>query len=260
MLARSAAGVITVASDDAWGKSAAWHRTHTTTGVADMSIFRRTLADSRPRMDRYALVKRTLDYAVALLAVLLTLPVWAAVALAIKLDSRGPVFFRQTRVGKDGRLFTVYKFRTMHVNNDDSIHRAYMAALMADGEASEMVNGTPVFKLQNDPRVTRAGRILRKTSLDELPQLLNVLRGEMSLVGPRPALPYEVEQYQPWQRARLNATPGITGLWQVYGRSRVTFEEMVRMDITYTETRSLGQDLKLIVLTVPVMVFGIGGA
>jgi lipopolysaccharide/colanic/teichoic acid biosynthesis glycosyltransferase len=206
----------------------------------------------------YRMAKRAVDIIGAALALIIIAPVWALIALAIKLDSRGPVLVRQDRAGRDGRAFTCYKFRSMVANADPAIHRRYVERFMAENAASEVVNGKAYYKLRNDPRITRVGRILRKTSLDEVPQLLNVLRGEMSLVGPRPALMYEVAQYKPWQCGRLAAKPGITGPWQVYGRSRVPFDEMVRMDIAYAIHPSIRWDLKLIVLTLPAILAGAG--
>jgi lipopolysaccharide/colanic/teichoic acid biosynthesis glycosyltransferase len=185
-------------------------------------------------------------------------PIWAIIVVAIKLDSRGPALFRQERVGKNGRTFVFYKFRSMRVDCDDLIHREYVEALIRRGAPSAEDGGKKYFKLRKDPRVTRVGRFLRRTSLDEVPQLLNVLRGEMSLVGPRPPLPWEVEKYEPWQRARLLVLPGITGYWQVYGRSRVTFDEMVRMDLEYIRRASFWLDLKLLVLTVPAVLSAAG--
>lgn len=186
----------------------------------------------------------------------MTSPLLLLIALAIRLDSRGTVLLRQTRVGQHGRLFTCYKFRTMAQNADPELHRRYMRAFIHDclPNRDEPTPSAAVFKLADDPRVTRVGRILRRTSLDELPQLLNVLRGDMSLVGPRPALPYEVEEYEAWHRARLGVAPGITGWWQVYGRSRVSFEQMVTMDLHYIARQSLALDIKLLLLTVPAVV------
>jgi len=164
------------------------------------------------------------------------------------LDSPGPVLFRQPRAGRYGRPFTVFKFRSMYVNAEAELEK-----LRARNEASG-----PLFKLRDDPRRTRVGRLLRETSLDELPQLLNVLRGDMSLVGPRPAILSEVAQYQDWHLKRLEVLPGITGLWQVSGRSDLTFDEMVMLDIYYGENWSLGLDLRIILRTVPQVLFGEG--
>jgi exopolysaccharide biosynthesis polyprenyl glycosylphosphotransferase len=194
-------------------------------------------------------LKRGLDLALILLVAPLWLPFWLLCAILIKLDSPGgPVLFSQERIGKGGLPFKVYKFRTM-VPNAEELKQQLLAHNEADG---------PLFKIKNDPRVTRVGRFLRKLSLDELPQLLNVIRGEMSLVGPRPAVPEEVQQYSEWHRRRLEVTPGMTGLWQVMGRSNTSFDEMVRLDIYYTEHWSLLLDLRIIMLTVPAVVSGHG--
>jgi lipopolysaccharide/colanic/teichoic acid biosynthesis glycosyltransferase len=207
-------------------------------------------------------LKRMIDVlgSLALLAVLS--PVFLTIAAAIKLTSRGPILFRQKRIGEHGTPFTFLKFRSMYVNNDSSEHREYVRKLI-EGKAekkSASGNGAGVFKLTNDPRITAVGRFLRRSSLDELPQLLNVLHGEMSLVGPRPPVPYEVEAYATWHRRRLlEAKPGITGLWQVYGRSRVEFDDMVRLDLRYARECSPLLDLKILLQT-PRAVIGGDGA
>jgi lipopolysaccharide/colanic/teichoic acid biosynthesis glycosyltransferase len=173
----------------------------------------------------------------------------------VKLTSPGPVFFRQKRLGHLGKQFDFLKFRSMHADNDPEIHKQYIASLIQNKQ-----NGSGVFKIQNDPRVTRIGRFLRKSSLDEIPQFLNVLRGEMSLVGPRPPIPYEMEKYRGWHKRRvLEVKPGITGLWQVRGRSRTTFDEMVRLDIRYINTQSGWLDF-IIVLQTPRAVLSASGA
>lgn len=198
--------------------------------------------------------KRASDLIVASLALFLLAPLWLLIALLIKLDSRGPVFYKQERVGMDGRIFLFYKFRTMRADTDDSPHREYQRAYIKGRPDSNLGDDErPVFKLNTDHRITRLGRILRKTSIDELPQLFNVLRGDMSVVGPRPPIPYEVENYQLWHRKRLDMKPGITGLWQVSGRNRLPFDEMVRMDLYYIENWSLLLDIKIILQTLPVM-------
>ena len=186
-------------------------------------------------------LKRGVDLVVTGLGVLVVSPVLLAIALAVKLDSNGPVFYRQERVGKNGRRFWMYKFRSMCADADRRL-----AEVRARNEASG-----PLFKMRDDPRITRVGRFLRRWSLDELPQLLNVLRGEMSLVGPRPPLPSEVEQYEDWQLGRLCAVPGLTGLWQVSGRSEVPFHDMVRLDLHYIRNWSLGLDVEILLRTVP---------
>jgi lipopolysaccharide/colanic/teichoic acid biosynthesis glycosyltransferase len=203
----------------------------------------------------YAL-KRTLDVVGALFALIVLSPVMLAVALAVGLGSRGPIIFRQSRVGKGGVPFTFYKFRSMVTGGNDAIHREFVANLIKTAaEPTPASDDEPVlYKIKADPRVTRVGRFIRRTSLDELPQLFNVLKGEMSLVGPRPPLPYELAQYQPWHLRRILALkPGITGLWQVEGRSRVSFNEMVRMDLRYIRECSLATDLSLLVRTVRVV-------
>jgi len=193
-------------------------------------------------------VKRAFDLACAGLALVLLSPIWLLIALAIKLDSPGPVLFRQMRSGREGRPFVLYKFRSMYEGAETDMER-----LLAMNEASG-----PLFKIKDDPRRTRVGRFLRRTSLDELPQILNVLRGDMSLVGPRPALASEVAQYQDWHRKRLEVLPGLTGLWQVSGRSDLSFDEMVMLDIYYGENWSLGTDLRILLRTVPQVLFGDG--
>ncbi len=218
-----------------------------------------------PRSDArtaYAALKRVFDVAFALAVIVLGLPFYALIAVLIKLTSEGPVLFVQDRLGKDGRPFKFYKFRTMLVDCSDAEHRNFAAEfikgrLMQEGGVEK--NAKPIFKLQNDPRVTPIGRFLRKTSLDELPQFINVLLGEMSLVGPRPPLAYELAHYKEWHRGRLAVKPGLTGLWQVSGRSTVPFDEMVMLDLYYIENWSLTLDLKIVLRTVPVMLFGLGG-
>ncbi len=205
---------------------------------------------------RGILAKRTFDATVAAIGILLLSPLFLALYLATRLSSRGPAIYTQRRVGVDGRRFDFYKFRTMVHRNDDSIHRAYSERLINGWAKRE---GGRAFKLTADPRVTPLGRFLRKSSLDELPQLFNVLRGDMSLVGPRPPIEYEVDYYQEWHKQRLQAKPGITGLWQVSGRSQVPFDEMVMLDIHYMEHWSFLLDLKILLRTIPVVVFGVGG-
>ncbi len=195
-----------------------------------------------------AAMKRALDVVVSLVALMIASPVFAITALAIKLDSPGPVFFKQTRVGLNGQHFGCFKFRSMFVNAD-----AIKAQLMAQNEADG-----PVFKMKHDPRVTRVGRIIRKFSIDELPQLLNVLKGEMSLVGPRPALPKEVVQYKFEQLGRLHALPGITGLQQVSGRSDLSFDRWTQLDLQYVREQSLWQDVKILIKTIPAVISGRG--
>jgi lipopolysaccharide/colanic/teichoic acid biosynthesis glycosyltransferase len=204
-------------------------------------------------------VKRAFDLAGATAGGLVLLPVFFFVSLGIKLTSRGPILFRQQRIGKGGKQFVFYKFRSM-VNGDDKRHREYFENFVRNGTKAGLdYRGRKVYKITDDPRVTPFGRFLRRTSLDEFPQLINVLKGEMSLVGPRPCLPYEWELYEDWQKTRLSATPGLTGLWQVTGRSNVTFHDMVMLDLYYIYNWSFLWDLKLIVRTIPVIMFGKGG-
>ena len=241
----------------------------------------------------YLRMKRSLDLCCAIVLLVVLSPLLLVIAICIKLDSPGPVFFKQIRSGQNrrkvdrrgqvyptgsispekragmdrrekdaiGRPFGFYKFRTMHVNNDSGLHRQfverYIKNQIADsGDAVSSVS--PKFKIDGDPRVTRVGRFLRRTSLDELPQLFNMLKGEMSLIGPRPPIPYEVEHYATWHRKRLYVLPGITGLWQVKGRSRVTFDEMVRLDLFYIEHLSLALDVKILLLTPWAIISGNG--
>lgn len=209
---------------------------------------------------RYLWIKRTLDIFFTLLVLLPLCLVIVIVGIAIRLDSEGPVFFRQKRIGQNGNEFTLLKFRSMYVKQDDSIHREAIKRYI-DGQTLHLdSNGEVSYKLAHDPRITRVGRFLRKTSIDELPQFLNVLRGDMTLVGPRPPIRYEVEQYQASDWLRLVGKPGLTGFWQVYGRSAVTFQEMVNMDIAYLQRQSIWEDIKLIVMTVPAMLSGSGAA
>jgi exopolysaccharide biosynthesis polyprenyl glycosylphosphotransferase len=203
--------------------------------------------------------KRISDIVIASLTLSLLSPFWLLIALLIKFDSKGTIFYAQERVGMDGRIFVVYKFRTMRVDADSEIHREYQRKFIAGhAEANVGDEKKPAYKLRDDPRITRVGRILRRLSLDEVPQLFNVLRGDMSIVGPRPPIPYEVEAYELRHRKRLDMKPGLTGLWQVSGRNRLPFEEMVKLDLFYIENWSLLFDLKIILRTVLVMLRGDG--
>lgn len=208
----------------------------------------------------FLLMKRLMDIVGSALALMLFSPIFLGIAALIKLTSPGPVFFRQKRVGQNNVSFVFFKFRSMHVNNDARAHQEFVRQLIAgqkDGKSPEG-NGNGVYKMTNDPRITKIGSFLRRTSLDELPQFINVLRGDMSLVGPRPPIAYEVEAYDLWHRRRiLEAKPGITGLWQVQGRSRVTFDEMVRLDLHYAKTWSPWMDIKILLRT-PGAMFGEG--
>ncbi len=197
-------------------------------------------------------IKRAMDIAGSVLALLACSPILLMIAVAVKISSKGPVFFKQRRVGQYGQCFTFLKFRSMQMDNDPSAHKEYVTKLIAGRASRESSNGKSegVYKLTNDRRVTRVGKFLRRTSLDELPQFLNVLRGDMSLVGPRPAIPYEVCAYQTWHRRRvLEVKPGLTGLWQVNGRNRIKFDEMVRLDLQYARSWSPWLDIKILIRT-----------
>jgi lipopolysaccharide/colanic/teichoic acid biosynthesis glycosyltransferase len=206
-------------------------------------------------------LKRVIDISCSLFLLLLCVPIFLIIALAVKLSSKGPVLFKQTRVGQYGNSFTFLKFRSMYVGNDHSVHKDYVTRLISsDAEPKPLKgSGAGIYKLTNDKRITRVGSFLRRTSLDELPQFFNVLRGDMSLVGPRPALPYELAAYQTWHRRRvLEVKPGITGLWQVTGRSRVKFDEMVRLDLRYATSWTPWVDLKILLLTPLAVIKGSG--
>ena len=211
----------------------------------------------------FQVLKRGMDIFGSLALLLLLLPLLLAIAVLVKCSSRGPVLFRQVRFGQMLKPFMMSKFRTMIADADHSIHHHYVSWFISSSSKEQEENKDnprpKTFKLTNDPRITPIGRFLRKTSLDELPQLWNVLRGDMSLVGPRPPLWYELQQYKPWHRHRvLDSKPGITGLWQVTGRSRTTFDEMVRLDIRYARGRSLWADLKILLATPSAVIKGKG--
>ena len=209
------------------------------------------------------LLKRWLDIVGSLLALVLLGPLMLVVAAVIALTSRGPIIYRQARLGKGGVPFHFYKFRSMVVNNDDKAHREFVANLIkaAEGSAAAQAGGEPLYKMKADPRISTVGRFIRKTSIDELPQLFNVLKGDMSLVGPRPPIMYETANYQAWHLRRLvSIKPGITGLWQVEGRSKVSFNDMVRMDLRYIRTCSLGTDLRIMLKTFVVVLRGDGAS
>lgn len=209
----------------------------------------------------YLSVKRLMDVLISLLALAALAPLLLAIAIAIKLDSPGPVIFCQKRVRggqspdephPERKVFDFYKFRSMYVNCDSAAHRRYVTALInGHAQQNHCAGRRPVYKIADDPRITRVGRFIRRTSLDELPQLFNVLKGDMSLVGPRPALPYEVEQYAHGHKARLIPQAGLTGLWQVSGRTCLSFDEMVQLDIEYGQRCSLGLDLMILFKTLP---------
>jgi exopolysaccharide biosynthesis polyprenyl glycosylphosphotransferase len=205
-------------------------------------------------------VKRAFDVLVVSVSLLLLAPFLALVAVLIKLDSAGPVLYRQERIGENGRVFTMFKFRSMRADTDTALHRRHVAQLITQNLTPQQLdpNGSGTLKLEDDPRVTRVGKFIRKMSIDEFPQFFNVLRGEMSLVGPRPPIPYEVDLYQDWHKRRFEAIPGITGLWQVKGRNRVSFDEMVRMDVEYIEKQTLWLDIKILLQTPLVVLIGRG--
>ncbi len=208
-------------------------------------------------------VKRVVDLVGATAGLLLAAPVMILAAIAIKLDSPGPVFFRQDRIGTGGLPFKVWKFRTMQTGASEDVHRELVTRMLVGeelGTAHMGVDGKPVYKLVNDSRVTRTGKLLRRTSLDELPQLFNVLAGDMSLVGPRPPVSYEFEAYDHWQYDRLQVRPGITGLWQVSGRNLLTYRQMCELDVQYVRDWSLFLDFKILLKTIPVVLFNSGKA
>jgi exopolysaccharide biosynthesis polyprenyl glycosylphosphotransferase len=216
-----------------------------------------------PRSTRarvHAAVKRLVDIAGSGLLLVVLSPLFLLVALLVKSSSRGPVFFRQPRVGEYGKFFTMLKFRTMKVDADSAIHKEFVSQMIQGGTPSgDAAGGDAPFKIVNDPRVTPVGHLLRRTSLDELPQFWNVMCGDMSLVGPRPPLAYEVEQYKPWHYRRvLEAKPGITGLWQVSGRSQTTFDDMVRLDLRYAKKCSTWTDVKILMATPRAVISGKG--
>jgi exopolysaccharide biosynthesis polyprenyl glycosylphosphotransferase len=206
------------------------------------------------------LLKRVMDVVGSACAISLAAPILCVIALLVKLTSKGPVLFKQPRLGQFGNSFTFLKFRSMYVDNDLKIHQDFMKRVISgDHDGSADPSGKPVYKMKNDPRVTRVGRFLRRTSLDELPQFFNVLRGDMSLVGPRPPLEYEYEEYDVWHRRRvLEIKPGITGLWQVRGRSRVRFDDMVRLDLQYARGWSLWLDVQILAETPRAVLLGDG--
>jgi len=207
------------------------------------------------------IVKRSMDIAGSLCALILFCPLLVVISLIVKLTSKGPILFRQQRVGRHGKTFTFLKFRSMYFANDPAIHQDYVKHLIAGEIENDIPSGSQpnVYKLTNDPRITPIGKFLRKTSLDELPQFLNVLKGEMSIVGPRPPVPYEFESYEIWHKQRVvSVKPGITGLWQISGRSKTKFADMVRLDLEYARSWSPLQDLLIMLRTPRVMLSGDG--
>jgi exopolysaccharide biosynthesis polyprenyl glycosylphosphotransferase len=245
------------------------------TGTYPDDLFSRLLCDETSQPDLFLInldesrkpkkiklaVKRAIDILGAITGLLFSLPIMLITALAIKVTSGSPVIFKQTRFGKQGTRFRFYKFRSMHWNNDDRIHREYVKNLIR-GDLEKINQGDakePLYKMTTDPRITKVGKIIRKTSIDELPQLFNVLKGDMSLVGPRPPIPYEVAEYEPWYLRRiLEVKPGITGLWQVDGRSKTSFVDIVRMNLRYVENWSLWLDIKILLKTVRAIIRPIG--
>ncbi len=225
------------------------------------------LAADDPGDRTYQILKRGLDIFVSVAALPFFAPLFVVIAIAIKLSSNGPVLFRQERFGRQLKPFTFYKFRSMYADSDHAVHKAYVSRLIAgrpetgNGTGNKTAGGeqTRIFKITGDPRVTPLGRLLRRTSLDELPQLWNVLRGEMSLVGPRPCVHYELEQYTDWHKLRLiDVKPGMTGLWQVTARNSVGFDEMVKLDLAYAKQRSLWLDIKILLRTPRAVISGQG--
>jgi len=237
------------------------------TGTYPDDLFHKLLADEPGQPDLFPInldeseeprrvelaLKRAVDILGAVVGLILFSPIMFVTSLAVKLTSPGPVIFTQNRFGKKGARFPFYKFRSMYWNVDHQIHREYVTSLIK-GEHEKINQGDeeePLYKMKFDPRVTRIGRIIRKTSIDELPQFFNVLKGEMSLVGPRPPIPYEVEKYEPWHLRRiLEVKPGITGLWQIDGRSKTSFDDMVRLDLRYVQKWSLWLDIKILLKTI----------
>lgn len=208
---------------------------------------------------KYQWWKGLVDFLFALAALVVLSPLMLLIAIIIKIDSRGEIIYRREQVGKDGRRFTGYKFRTMRTDNDDSEYKEYLVKYIRENAPYKVDhNGQLVYKVTSDPRVTRFGAMLRKTNLDELPQLINVLKGEMSFVGPRPDIPFAVNMYDKWHRQRLLVKPGITGLWQVGGRKGLSFKEMVRLDIKYINRESLLWDAKIFILTIGTILRGDG--
>ena len=215
-----------------------------------LSTFVENLATEDKDPLGYSVLKRIVDLVFALALIIVSAPLLVVIAIGVKISSRGPVLFKQERIGRGGKSFTLLKFRSMAHNADNGIHREYMKKLIS-GDLDTANGENSLYKIENDPRITEFGHFLRRTSLDELPQLFNVVSGSMSLVGPRPPIPYEVNAYKSWHLQRLSVKPGITGLWQVSGRSSRTFDEMVQLDLDYIENRSLYTDLKILFRTIP---------
>ena len=227
--------------------------------VADSKLYPE-LDSSAPQRKVSMGIKRVIDITGSVVLLLLISPLLAAISIIIKLTSDGPVLFRQERIGQFGKRFKCLKFRTMYLNNDAKLHKDFIQQYINGNVAQQSDSGKPtVFKITNDPRVKPIGRFLRKSSLDEVPQFLNVLAGTMSLVGPRPPVPYEFEIYDVWHRRRvLEVKPGVTGLWQVSGRSRLTFDDMVRLDLHIARRGSLWLDIKILLATPLAVICGVG--
>ena len=215
--------------------------------VPDLSINVR----SRPA---YTGIKRTADMSMGVILLLALLPLFLIVGLAIVIDSGWPIFYRGERVGLGGRTFTVFKFRSMRADADSSVHREYLSQLLS-GKIGE---SRGLYKVPRDPRITRVGAFIRKTSLDEFPQLVNVVKGEMSLVGPRPEVPYALADYEPWMYRRFEVTPGMTGLWQVSGRGKLGVRDMLRLDVEYADRCGVALDIRILMRTVPAVLRGTG--
>jgi lipopolysaccharide/colanic/teichoic acid biosynthesis glycosyltransferase len=226
-------------------------RARTTTG-ADAVALSIPIA---PTPAGYRVAKRVLDVTLSSVGLLLTSPVVLAIAAAVRLESHGPILFRQQRVGLGGRLFTLYKFRTMHAAADEEAHRRYVQRLIRRDSGTDVGESTWI-PIEADPRITSVGGFLRRSHLDELPQLFNVLRGDMSVVGPRPPIPYEVELYEHWHLGRLSVVPGLTGLWQVRGWGKLNFDEGVALDLEYIDQRSFVTDVRIILVTLWQIVTG----
>jgi lipopolysaccharide/colanic/teichoic acid biosynthesis glycosyltransferase len=229
-------------------------------GPTDSALYPDLQQTNDPKREA-RLIKRSIDIAGSLFALIVASPFLVVIAAIIKLTSKGPVLFRQERIGQNGQKFTFLKFRSMYFTNDHTIHEQYVKRLIAGAAGQKQEDGrlSEVYKLTDDPRITPFGRFLRKTSIDEIPQFLNVLAGSMSLVGPRPPVPYEFESYEMWHRQRLVAVkPGITGHWQVRGRSRTTFDEMVRMDLKYCNSWTVWEDIKILSQTPRAVLSGVG--
>lgn len=240
--------------------SLALDNTMKTRNLADQ-VEENTLLEAFGRGVLELFIKRFIDVAISVAVLTLGFPFFLAIGLLIKLTSRGSVFFKQRRVGENGKPFFLYKFRSMKTDNDDSIHREF-AQNYIQGQNSQTSldeKSAALYKIVDDPRVTAIGGFLRRTSLDELPQFINILKGQMSVVGPRPPMEYEYEHYDDWHKLRVKIRPGLTGLWQVSGRSTVPFQEMVMLDLYYIEHWSLKMDLNIMIKTVPVMLSGTGG-